>query len=92
MNFFDFLKKFPSESSIVKHYIQIRYKNKTPHCNHCGSVKVYHYNNESKLNSLDVPNLIKNILTLRRKVFNTQPKPLRGFILCLDSSVGRAKA
>lgn len=36
MNFFEFLKKFPNEQSVIDHFIQIRYRSATPTCNHCG--------------------------------------------------------
>jgi len=40
MTFFEFMDKFPSEDSIIKHYLSIRYPNGVT-CNHCGSIKVY---------------------------------------------------
>lgn len=40
MTFMEFLKKFPTEKKVIKHFIKIRYPNGI-HCNHCGSVKVY---------------------------------------------------
>lgn len=35
MNFFEFMKKFPDEDSVIKYFIKIRYKQETPKCNHC---------------------------------------------------------
>jgi transposase-like protein len=42
MNFFQFLKKFPTEQRIIEYFINIRYKQEKPICNHCGCKdKVY---------------------------------------------------
>jgi transposase-like protein len=42
MNFFEFIKKFPTELSCIKHFIKIRYPNGVK-CNHCKAEnKVYH--------------------------------------------------
>jgi transposase-like protein len=41
MNFLDFQKKFKDDNAIINHYIKIRYGNKKPACNHCGSFKVH---------------------------------------------------
>lgn len=42
MNFFQFLKKFPTEEKIIEYFINIRYKQKKPICNHYGCKdKVY---------------------------------------------------
>ena len=46
MNFFTFLKKFPTENKIIDYFIKVRYKNIK--CNHCGHNKVYAYSNEDK--------------------------------------------
>ncbi len=46
MNFLRFQKKFPTEQTIVDYYIVTRYSKELPHCNHCGSEKVYPYSNE----------------------------------------------
>jgi transposase-like protein len=83
MNFFDFLKKFPSESSIVKHYIQIRYKNKTPHCNHCGSVKVYHYNNESKIKFFRCAECNKDFSVFKDTMFEHSSTELRKWFFAI---------
>jgi transposase-like protein len=39
INFFDFIKKFPSETDIINLYIDIRYNGKIL-CSHCGSDRV----------------------------------------------------
>lgn len=49
MNFLKFLKKFPTEQAIVDYYIKTRYSKELPHCNHCGSIKVYSYSNEKMM-------------------------------------------
>ena len=46
MNFFEFIKKFPTEKAIINHFIKIRYSKEKPICNHCNSCNVYHYNDE----------------------------------------------
>lgn len=46
MNFFTFLKKFPTENKIIDYFIKVRYKNIK--CNHCGHNKVYAYSSEDK--------------------------------------------
>jgi len=40
MTFMEFLKMFPTENKVIKHFINIRYQS-NPYCNHCGSVRVY---------------------------------------------------
>lgn len=55
MNFFDFMKKYPTPEEVIRQFILIRYKNDTPHCSHCGAVdrivpekdrpKFFHCNN-----------------------------------------------
>lgn len=49
MNFFTFLKRFPTERAIVDYYVKVRYGNETPHCNHCGSCKVYNYSSDKMI-------------------------------------------
>jgi len=39
MNYFEFQKKFPTEKSVIKYWIKIRYKDGIK-CNHCGSDRV----------------------------------------------------
>lgn len=41
MKLYEFLAKFPTEESIIEHFIQIRYKTGIC-CPHCGCNKVYH--------------------------------------------------
>ncbi|HTA62865.1 MAG TPA: IS1595 family transposase [Bacteroidia bacterium] len=41
MNFIDFQNKFKNDDAIINHFIKIRYGNKKPACNHCGSFKVH---------------------------------------------------
>ena len=48
MNFFEFLKKFPTENKVIEYFIKIRYITKKPVCNHCGSDKVYSYQDEAR--------------------------------------------
>ena len=40
MDFIKFLKKFPTEEAVIKHFIKVRYPEGV-RCNHCGSDKVY---------------------------------------------------
>ena len=48
MNYKEFLKKFPTERSIMDYFIKIRYPEGIK-CNHCGSDKVYHRSKEYKV-------------------------------------------
>ena len=48
MTFMELLQKFPTEKSVVDHYLKIRYGDKVC-CNHCGSIKVYHKNDRVKV-------------------------------------------
>ena len=47
MNFFELLRKFPTEEKAIKHFISIRYEVVT--CPHCGSHKVYRRKDQPKL-------------------------------------------
>ncbi len=40
MTFLELMNLFPTEDSVIKYYLKIRYPNGV-HCNHCGSTKVY---------------------------------------------------
>lgn len=77
MNFFDFLKKFPTENAIVKHYIQIRYKDKTPHCNHCGSIKTYAYTDESKIKFFRCADCNRDFSVFKGTIFEHSSTELR---------------
>jgi transposase-like protein/transposase len=46
MNFFEFIKKFPTENKIIEYFIKIRYQNLK--CNHCGNDKIYNYSDEKR--------------------------------------------
>jgi transposase-like protein len=49
MNFFEFQKKFPTELSVIEHFIQIRYGESKVPCRHCGCIsKVYHQSHEPR--------------------------------------------
>lgn len=48
MTFWEFQKKFPTEESVIDHYIRVRYNGKAV-CNHCGSIKVYRRKENLKL-------------------------------------------
>lgn len=49
MNFFEFLKKFPTEEAVIEHFIKVRYGEGKVPCRHCGCVsKVYHRSKEPK--------------------------------------------
>jgi transposase-like protein len=48
MNYQEFLKKFPSEMSIIDYFIKIKYPQGVK-CNYCGSEKVYHRSKEYKV-------------------------------------------
>lgn len=49
MTFFDFMEKFPTEKSVIKYFLKIRYNNALV-CPHCGSkVHVQHRNDKLKL-------------------------------------------
>ena len=47
MNFLEFNQKFPTEESIIKYFINIRYEEVT--CPHCGCHKVYRRHDQPKL-------------------------------------------
>jgi len=47
MNFLEFHQKFPTEESIIKYFINIRYEEVT--CPHCGCYKVYRRHDQPKL-------------------------------------------
>lgn len=44
----DFVKMYPDELSVIKHYISIRYKGKKPTCPHCDSDKTHQYHTRPK--------------------------------------------
>lgn len=48
MSFRELLEKFPTEKSVVDHYIVVRYGDKVA-CNHCGSTRVYKKHNRIKV-------------------------------------------
>ncbi len=48
MTFIELMEKFPTEKSVVNHYIGIRYPNGVV-CNHCGGIHVYHRKDNAKL-------------------------------------------
>lgn len=48
MTFMELMKKFPTEKSVVEHYLTIRYPNGVA-CNHCGSVKIYQRKDNTKV-------------------------------------------
>ncbi|MDD5589381.1 MAG: IS1595 family transposase [Candidatus Nanoarchaeia archaeon] len=48
MNILEFNKRFPTQKSVIKWYINIRY-NGVIHCNHCGSEDVYQRENRPKI-------------------------------------------
>ena len=48
MTFIDLIRKFPTEESCIEYYLNVRYPYGV-HCNHCGSIKVYHRNNSAKV-------------------------------------------
>jgi transposase-like protein len=50
MNFFEFQKKFPTEESVIEHFIKIRYGDNPITCVHCGVIghKIYHQTHQPK--------------------------------------------
>ncbi len=48
MNFLELIEKFPTEKSVIVHFVSIRY-NGEPCCNLCGSLKVYQRNKNPKV-------------------------------------------
>jgi transposase-like protein len=49
MNFFQLQEKFPTEQSVIEHFIRVRYGEGKVPCRHCGCVsKVYHQSQEPK--------------------------------------------
>jgi len=48
MTFFEFMKRFPTEDAIIKHFLEIRYPNGVS-CNHCGSGRVYQESKRKKV-------------------------------------------
>ena len=48
MTFLELIKKFPTEDSVINHYLAIRYPGGVC-CNHCGSVKVYQEHSRRKV-------------------------------------------
>ncbi|MBZ6076199.1 IS1595 family transposase [Microvirga puerhi] len=38
MNYVEYQKKFPTEQTVINHFIQIRYGSSVPHCHLCGGV------------------------------------------------------
>lgn len=48
MNFFEFLKKFPTEEAVIKHFVLARYNERVA-CHHCGSIKVHQKKDRPKV-------------------------------------------
>ena len=48
MNFFEFIKQFPTEIACIEYFIKMRYSDKVS-CNHCKSYKVSHRKNMPKV-------------------------------------------
>lgn len=48
MTFLELIKKFPTEDSVIKYYLTVRYPNGVC-CNHCGSIKVYQKTSRKKV-------------------------------------------
>jgi len=66
MNYQEFLKKFPDETSIIDYFIKIRYSNGVK-CNYCGSEKVYHRSKEYKV--FDCNNCGKDFSVFKDTIF-----------------------
>ena len=66
MNYQEFLKKYPDETSIIDYFIKIRYPNGVK-CNHCGSEKVYHRSKEYKV--FDCNNCGKDFSVFKDTIF-----------------------
>lgn len=83
MNFFEFNKKFPTENAVVKYYIEARYKNKTPCCNHCGSAKVYHYTNETKIKFFRCADCNRDFSVFKGTIFEKSCTDLRKWFFAI---------
>jgi len=48
MTYFELMKKFPTEDSVIDYYLKVRYPNMVI-CPHCGSIKVYQMHDRRKV-------------------------------------------
>jgi transposase-like protein len=83
MNFFEFNKKFPTENSVIKYYIEARYKHKTPCCNHCGSAKTYHYTNETKIKFFRCGDCNRDFSVFKGTIFEKSCTDLRKWFFAI---------
>jgi len=74
MTFLELIQKFPTENSIVEHYLTIRYPDGVC-CNHCGSDTVYARRDSMKL--FDCPKCRNTFSPFKSTIFEKSSTDLR---------------
>lgn len=80
MTFIDLMKKFPTEESVIEYYIKIRYPYGV-HCNHCGSIRVYHRTNRPKV--FNCPDCNNTFSPFKDTIFEKSSTDLRKWMYAI---------
>jgi transposase-like protein len=74
MNFFEFLKKFPTEEAVIQHFIRVRYGERVA-CHHCGSIKVHQKKDRPKV--FHCADCLNTFSVFKGTIFENSPTDLR---------------
>ena len=88
MTFQQLITKFPTENSIIEHYLSIRYPNGLQ-CNHCQSTKVYTRKNHPKL--LDCYNCKNSFSPFKNTIFEKSSTDLRKWFYAIHLLINAKK-
>jgi transposase-like protein len=82
MNFFQFLEKFPTEQSVIEHFIKIRYSGNIV-CPHCGVIndKIYHRRTQPKV--FHCMNCLNTFSVFRDTIFEDSSTDLRKWMYAI---------
>jgi transposase-like protein len=82
MNFFEFQKKFPTELSVIEHFIQVRYQGNIV-CHHCGVIndKIYHRRTQPK--AFHCMNCLNTFSVFKDTIFEKSDTDLRKWMYAI---------
>jgi transposase-like protein len=80
MTFLELMKRFPTEKSVIKHFISVRYPNGIT-CNHCGSKKVYQ--ETERLKSFHCNDCRNNFSPFKDTIFEKSSTDLRKWMYAI---------
>ncbi len=80
MTFLELIKKFPTEESVIKYYITIRYPDGI-HCNHCGNPTVYQKTDRKKV--FNCPNCNNTFSPFTGTIFEKSSTDLRKWMYAI---------